>query len=279
MHHVRHAAAGRADVDAPAGELGEAGQLGRVEQPLGGIGAIEDPDRLVEQAAEGHLAVVGDIALVAARRRPSRRRRPGRRRCRPRRRARAAAPRSRPRRRSHGGGPRCRFPSAARRSACRTRRTRPGPARSPGPRFAAASDRATNRPPRAAPPRGQRTESRWRTGRAARAASREGGDRAWPPLSLAPRPAQSRPILDRMRLLLVEDDRMIGESLQRTLRLEGYRGRLGPRRRRRRRHARQRALRPRAARPRPAARRRTRAAPKTAWPCCAHCARATTPRR
>ena len=34
--------------------------------------------------------------------------------------------------------------------------------------------------------------------------------------------AGPRAILARMRLLLVEDDRMIGESLQRALRLEGY---------------------------------------------------------
>ena len=57
-----------------------------------------------------------------------------------------------------------------------------------------------------------------------------------------------------MRLLLVEDDRMIGESLQRALRLEGYAVDWVRDAARRRRHAGERALRPGAARPRPAAR-------------------------
>ena len=65
-HQVRHAAAGLSDVDAPAGELGQAHQLGRPEQPLGRVAAIEQPDRLVEQAAERDQAVVGNVAFVAA---------------------------------------------------------------------------------------------------------------------------------------------------------------------------------------------------------------------
>ena len=67
-HQVGHAAARRADVEAPAGELRQRGQRRRLQQPLGGVGAIEEPDRLVEEAAERDQAVGVGVAVVAARR-------------------------------------------------------------------------------------------------------------------------------------------------------------------------------------------------------------------
>jgi two-component system OmpR family response regulator/two-component system response regulator QseB len=84
-----------------------------------------------------------------------------------------------------------------------------------------------------------------------------------------------------MRLLLVEDDRMIGDSLRGALRLEGHAvdwvrdaaSATG--------HALERALRPRAARSRPAGDRRTGAETRLdgGLACCARCARAATRRR
>ena len=150
-HQVGHAAARRADVDAPAGELRQARQLGALSRRCGRVAAIEQPDRLVEQAAERDQAVgVASSSSLAAR---------------PvlvgaalhegdvdaRRRAGAGGRGSRPRRRSSAARPRCRSPSGSARSACRTRRRRPGPGRSRGRRGAAASGRAASRRRRAAP--------------------------------------------------------------------------------------------------------------------------------
>ena len=62
---VGNAAAGGADVDAPSRQLRQARQLARLQQALGRIDPVEQPHRLVEQAAERDEAVVGDVALVA----------------------------------------------------------------------------------------------------------------------------------------------------------------------------------------------------------------------
>ena len=257
-HQVGDAAAGLADVDAPACELREARQLGRLEQPL-------------RRVARGRTA------------RPARRTgcraRPGRRRRRRRRRALDGRSSSAPpctkamstlaaglaqqgEVLGRAGGlaqphRRCRSPSGSARSACRTRRTRPGPGRWRARPGAAASGRAASR--RAA---SRQTASRM-NGRAVASRSRKESRvaRSWSrmardcPCCGARGCASCRYPRFAMRLLLVEDDRMIGESLRGRAAPRRLRRRLGARRGCRRRHARERALRPRPARPRPAARR------------------------
>ena len=150
-NEVGNAAARLADVDAPAGELREARQLGRLEQPL-------RPSRRGRRARParrtGCRARPGRRRRRRCRRSPPadpRRRLPARRRCRPRHRAGAGGRCSRPRRRSSSGAPRRGSPSGSARSACRTRRRHPGPGRSRERPGAAASGRAASR--------------RWRAGR------------------------------------------------------------------------------------------------------------------
>ena len=65
-HQVGHAAARRADVHAPAGELRDGRERGRVQALLRHVGAVEHPDRLEEQAAERdqRFVVLVDLAQV-----------------------------------------------------------------------------------------------------------------------------------------------------------------------------------------------------------------------
>ena len=65
LRQVGYAAAGRADVDAPAGELGQALEPRRLQQLLRTLGAVEQPHRLVEHAAQRGQAGVGVLAAAA----------------------------------------------------------------------------------------------------------------------------------------------------------------------------------------------------------------------